>query len=334
LLQAASVTESVNYGLDITDIKLKIHYDDKPDEGKEAAAYGALNAKILARVVTDDGFKYIQRNIDNWAGYVLAKYVQANVGVYPILPLADIDSWSTNSNKPEALFLQLSNPSKKVVNQDTYNNNTLVASNTLISNLLSEKVSGGNDTVADWTVRGPEDYPNWYNDALKNARGGDYDSTAAAAAKPKPVEPPAPPKVGKTLQVFAKEYATRKAIFSLGPTIQSQEYSEFEWSFFPGEAGQGTNPCGRRDGQLQKAMGIVNVTTNGIINGEWAVTVPDLTGCIFQGIGKIGESGDNGWLKCSSRPAIMCIPDNRPQDECNGRGYDHWIFKAVSHCDW
>ncbi|KAI0836759.1 hypothetical protein F5Y06DRAFT_298449 [Hypoxylon sp. FL0890] len=52
-------------------------------------AYGSQNAKILARTNRKNIATDITLNADNYAQYVLSKYVQSQIGGYPWLPIAN-----------------------------------------------------------------------------------------------------------------------------------------------------------------------------------------------------------------------------------------------------
>jgi hypothetical protein len=341
---------AANDGLMISDLKIKIPYDNKPDERIEAPVYGPLLAKILARIVSNE--TPVRRSDDNWTAYALAKYVQAKLGFYPILPLADDEAWFENKEKPKALFLTLSKTGKTVVNLDLYNSDTLATNVTI--DWVTDSINSVNNTIDEWTIQA-KGYPDFYNDRLKKARAGDYDGTASTTQPtptptptPKPSDPPkndppAPKVLGRTLQVFAREDRTMTG--NPSPSVWTWDQNKhYSYQFVIGEAGKGSNPCinpGSNDAipmwmfDAPKDVKSLPKDRN-IIDGEWILgpQFPDLGECKFQGIGKVGPSGDNGWLLCSDRPNIKCTPDTREIDRCekyNPAGRD---MVAVSHCDY
>src|SRR2546430_1006493 len=103
----------------ISDLKIQIRNENKPDELKEVKAYGPLNSKMLARTIRNENFHHVRQNDDNWSAYALAKYIQDKVGVYPILPLADGHVYGDDAEKPKALFLIKGD--QTLVNQEIYN---------------------------------------------------------------------------------------------------------------------------------------------------------------------------------------------------------------------
>jgi hypothetical protein len=153
---------------------------------------------------------------------------------------------------------------------------------------------------------------------------------AIKANRDDPADKPAdePAKAGKTLQLFWQ--------VEPGPEMPINDFplseDEYLWKFYLGDTGTGSNPCNTDP---------VDIKTNGeapkdnpptVVNGEWEFDLPDMGKCKFQGIGRVGESGENGWLHCQTRPAIMCKPDERPIDDC---GTDNIVrSKAISFCDW
>ncbi|GAW14582.1 hypothetical protein ANO14919_039850 [Xylariales sp. No.14919] len=74
---------------------IKIRYEDKDGEPRgPTKAYEARYAKLLARFIprsngkdtTSAGF-WVQRNVDNFSRFAMAKYLEDKIGGYPFLPL-------------------------------------------------------------------------------------------------------------------------------------------------------------------------------------------------------------------------------------------------------
>ncbi|KAL5321064.1 hypothetical protein ACEPPN_011874 [Leptodophora sp. 'Broadleaf-Isolate-01'] len=77
------------------DLDMFIYVWKEDDYGKwtrtlqRVHVYGAENTKILARPDQTDIGKWVSTNADNYSLYVLAKYVQSNIGAYPWLPVVN-----------------------------------------------------------------------------------------------------------------------------------------------------------------------------------------------------------------------------------------------------
>jgi hypothetical protein len=114
----------------------------------------------------------------------------------------------------------------------------------------------------------------------------------------------------------------------------------YHWNFFEGNPGEGVDPCGKplatdkapeRPGQYEPPR----------IQGEWNLRFEGYAeDCIFKGIGRKGEEGDVGWLRCPERPDIKCIENMKITE-----GEDGWtpcrnppvLAEAripVAYCDW
>lgn len=175
----------------------------------------------------------------------------------------------------------------------------------------------------------------------------DKDGNEAACEMPKhdkpstsspPPPPDTPQPAGKSLQLFweVEPVPDKKeeipGIFGPVP-ISTPQDPLYWWYWYTGEQGKGADPCNTDPINLDRLYGAPKGDSFPIVvDGEWNIKVPDLGECKYQGIGKVGESGDNGWLHCDGRPAIMCKPDERPIDNCNS---DTTIkSKAISVCEW
>jgi hypothetical protein len=138
-----------------------------------------------------------------------------------------------------------------------------------------------------------------------------------------------PPRDPKSLQIFYESAST-----------PGQEQVWHIWNFFEGEQNAGVDPCG------QPILFDINVPPKAgpdlppRIDGEWKLRFGGYAeDCTFQGIGKMGPSGDVGWLHCPERPAIKCVEEVARDD-----GRDAWrncdkngkrIGRIpVAHCDW
>jgi hypothetical protein len=312
----------------ITDLVIQIRNENKPDELKEVDAYGPLNSKMLARTIRNENFHHVRQNDDNWSAHALGKYIQDKVGVYPILPLADGHVYGDDAEKPDALFLTKGD--RTLVNQEIYNRDTLS------SDSLMERLDGEAYTVDDFTFRPDSDYPQWYIEALQKARSGDLDGKGGAPKVPPqdppqepPQDPPGPPSAGKTIQVFWEEEPIPGFVDPTAPVWEGE--SKYWWYFYMGDVGKGSDPCNADpiDTQFGAPAGD---SWPVVIDGEWELEIPDLGKCKFQGIGRVGDFGDNGWLHCPDRPAIKCVPDDRTVDQC--RSESKIQSKSISYCDY
>ncbi|KAF2728857.1 hypothetical protein EJ04DRAFT_503396 [Polyplosphaeria fusca] len=317
ILHGATVGMHANENLMITDLKIKIRKQDKPEELEEVGAYGPLNSKMLARTIRNENFNHVRQNDDNWSAYAL------EVGVYPILPLADDHVYGDNAQPPpSALFL--SNGDQTLVNTEIYNNDAMFDPQHYVRPLAPEESI---EAVQDPTFRPDSDYPEWYIERLKKARAGDLDGTGKVPGEPEtPPSNPEPTKEGKTLQLFWEvELANAEPGFYEPPP------PKYWWYFYLGNSGTGSDPCNADpiDTQFGAPAGD---SWPEVVEGEWEFDIPDMGKCKYQGIGRVGPGGDNGWLHCPDRPAIICVPDQRPVDEC---GSDTTMrSKAISYCDW
>ncbi|KAF1994058.1 hypothetical protein P154DRAFT_586974 [Amniculicola lignicola CBS 123094] len=236
LLHGATVGKHANDNLMISDLRIKIRIEDKPDELTEVDAYGPLNSKMLARTIRDQNFNHVRQNDDNWSAYALAKYIQDEVGIYPILPLADGHVSNDNAEKPKALFLIKGD--QTLVNQEIYNSDTLAIGP------LMERLDGEAYTVDDITFRPDSDYPEWYIKALQTARSGDLDgsTTPPSALTPKP---------GKSLSI---------AMVSSVNTHAGSANVDSTWTFYTTTVGKAVGSCGETEGEkLTPEEGSTNV---------------------------------------------------------------------------
>lgn len=141
----------------------------------------------------------------------------------------------------------------------------------------------------------------------------------------------AAPTQGKALQVFWEAEPQGQAC--TGPKDFCRLVPEVDmfYYFYVGQAGVGVDPC-NSDPINTKGYRAPEQSTAPAIQGEWDVEVPGLGKCRFQGLGRAGEKGDNGWLHCPNRPAIMCLPDRRLEDKCL---HDNTVTaKALSFCNY
>jgi hypothetical protein len=146
--------------------------------------------------------------------------------------------------------------------------------------------------------------------------------------------PPGPPNQGKTLEIFWEtEPRGRPTCFGPPQAIcEPVRQVDMFYYFYLGQAGKGVDPC--KTDPLNNNSGYPAPEQKAVplIQGEWNIDIPGLGKCKYQGLGRTGESGDNGWLHCPNRPAIKCKPDPRPNDACNN---DVTVnAKAVSFCDF
>jgi hypothetical protein len=173
---------------------------------------------------------------------------------------------------------------------------------------------------------------------LHKARNSDLDSTGPTPEQPEEPQhlqirhqPYQSRQAGKTLQLFW-EVAPASRSDPMPPLgVPPIAEPNFQWYFYLGDANKGSDPCNSDpiDTNFEAPKGDNPPV---VVDGEWEFDVPELGKCKYQGIGKVGPAGDNGWLHCPGRPAIMCVPDKRVIDKCNS---DTTIkSKAISHCDW
>lgn len=290
----------------INDLKIQIQKKWEPTVLEEVIAYGPLNAKMLARTIRDDNFEHVRQNSDNWAAYAMAKYVEANVGVYPILPLADGHTWGDNAEeKPNALFLTKGD--QTIVNQEIYNSDNMddVSATKSVDGLVYE--------VAPFSFRSDSDYPKWYIDGLEKARSGDLDAVSTM-------------KRGNSLSI------------AMVSTVNSHSGSadiSSTWNFYTTTVGKAVGSCGETDGEkITPGEGSSDVRLSGDLEN------PPWPGGSFKL--KIGgedceykNDGTNpGRLFCPKKQ-IVCREDHMKSKKegsvrCGARGY----FHPVAYCDF
>ncbi|KAI1124880.1 hypothetical protein F5Y10DRAFT_284663 [Nemania abortiva] len=96
MMHANRVAYEANGNRHIADLNMKIYeYVGNPNDRNykrrlvSVDAYGSQNTKILARTNRKNIATDITLNADNYAQYVLSKYVQGQIGGYPWLPIAN-----------------------------------------------------------------------------------------------------------------------------------------------------------------------------------------------------------------------------------------------------
>ncbi|KAI2463235.1 hypothetical protein F4781DRAFT_417305 [Annulohypoxylon bovei var. microspora] len=96
MMHANRIAYEANGNRHIVDMNMKIYeYVRNPDDRGykrrlvSVDAYGSQNTKILARTSRKNIATDITLNADNFAQYVLSKYVQGEIGEYPWLPIAN-----------------------------------------------------------------------------------------------------------------------------------------------------------------------------------------------------------------------------------------------------
>ncbi|KAI8961588.1 hypothetical protein F5Y11DRAFT_366628 [Daldinia sp. FL1419] len=96
MMHANRVAYEANGNRQIVDLNMKVYeYVRNPNDRYfrrklvSVDAYGSQNTKILARTNKRNIATDITLNADNYAQYVLSKYVQGQVGEYPWLPIAN-----------------------------------------------------------------------------------------------------------------------------------------------------------------------------------------------------------------------------------------------------
>ncbi|KAI0470671.1 hypothetical protein GGR56DRAFT_659966 [Xylariaceae sp. FL0804] len=111
MMHANRVTYAANGNRHIVDMTMTI-YKYTWNEGRnytrrlsEVDTYGAANTKILARTNKNNIATDITLNADNFAQYVLAKYVQRQIGGYPWLPIVNNEAIGDRYPKPELLVV-------------------------------------------------------------------------------------------------------------------------------------------------------------------------------------------------------------------------------------
>ncbi|KAI1769817.1 hypothetical protein F4818DRAFT_450792 [Hypoxylon cercidicola] len=96
MMHANRIAYEANGNRHIVDMNMRIYeYVRNPDDRGyrrrlvSVDAYGSQNTKILARTSRKNIATDITLNADNFAQYVLSKYVQGEIGEYPWLPIAN-----------------------------------------------------------------------------------------------------------------------------------------------------------------------------------------------------------------------------------------------------
>lgn len=168
--------------------------------------------------------------------------------------------------------------------------------------------------------------------------------TPTPSETPPPPETPTPtlePPEKKSLQViYERKFTWEKD----GRKIASDTRW---WSFYDGKQGEAVQACSsphllreetdQKDAQEWQAPDI---------QGEWSLPDGFYKGCVFQGLGRKGPSGDVGWLHCPGRPAVMCLEDQAKIKAAQpDHGFDVWAqcvnadtytdeCLAVAYCDF
>lgn len=227
---------------------------------------------------------WVSSNPDNIIISVLttrssAKHIQKEVGVYPILPLADDHVYDDNAKAlPNALFLTKGDTT--LINNEIYANDTLYKPEDYVSNPgVVEEV------VQDTTFRPASDYPKWYIERLQKARKGDLEDTTEETKDPK--KPAKPPKPSKMLQLVWEVEPGRPRPQSRGPPLPPGP-EKFWWAFYLGKPPNGIDPCNSDplDTNFSAPKG---KDAPALLEGEWEFDIPDMGKCKFRGMGKENE---------------------------------------------
>ncbi|KAI1374101.1 hypothetical protein F4677DRAFT_447748 [Hypoxylon crocopeplum] len=209
MMHANRIAFEANGNRHIVDMNMKIYeYIRSPDDRGyrrrlvSVDAYGSQNTKILARTNRKNIATDITLNADNYAQYVLSKYVQGEIGEYPWLPIANGEA--IGEVHPKIGQLVLTNGSDWGLFGTNYENTLTDGGDDLTFTFSKDSTvdaSGlaGEDTLApltdlEWTD--DDQYPSDYIQQVKKWASKAPDmptSTATPTPTRTPTPTPAPP---------------------------------------------------------------------------------------------------------------------------------------------